>query len=1271
MSNPFIYYDTTHVDTVRMNEKLCGTPLTGETLKSALAEVLQEAAENLNAVSAERIGDGKGFLSDILSVSLSWKNEVENVGLPSSVVVKLPTMEQVVGVFKDTSENVEEKAQRYFQLDELFRKESAAYNVLSKELSEFPLPRCYCIWDKENDPMSLLVLQDLSKTARTADLVNGLTEDQLLNCVEAIAKLQAWSLTTKCDWKSFASVRGTLLDKIAAYPKAVVRQLKRIVEKYPMHFGSLSLEDIGTFMEDKDTFAAELMSYREVMPDVFVHGDYRASNILFKVDDETNTTSSHIAAIIDWQTVHQGSFAEDICYLMMFNVNIGLRRSKMKDIVRFYFRTMKTLVPTIMDSVSFDSVWHIFEKTLPWLTVFYTPYILKLSLPACRNEPMAESAVVSNLAEGYKDAVNLNVEASLICCISASTMNKPLCGTKLTGEILEQALVAAGKAAPGSLDSVSAEKIGNCEGYMSDILRVFLVWKECRKTSAYPNKILVKMPKQDSVDILTESFDQKLADQIKQSVKVDILTRIECAVYRMFSKEAPEIPIPKCYAVCTKEENPMVFIAMEDLSPRAETPDITSGLTKGQLINCAEALAALQAWSFNTPYEWKKEVPDMLTHADRALSLLGSIEKQLQVSIKKYPAHFKCVDAKKISAALCDREKTIAAMTAYKKLVPDVLVHGDFWANNILFEVDNKTNSVSDRIAAIIDWQVCHQGSFAEDLARLYSYSVDADVRRSTMMDVFRHYFDKMKMWAPGAISSVPFEIAYHIFENAVFHNALMLICLPDEEWSISSNVPIGLSSIPLTIQTRRARYKFYHFPQHALTMNVPLCGTDLTGEKLEQAFVAAGKVTPGSLESVTAEKIHHSGGHTSDMLRVFLFWKEKGETATHPARILVKIPKQEHIDKLTETFDSKLAEKVREIFNVNKLARIESSVYRMLSKEVPAIPIPKCYTAWNNEENSRKFLAIEDLSPHAKTTGLTRSLTKGQLINCAETLAALQAWSLSTQCEWRKELPDLDWFIGTLQDALRASGKQLEESVKKYPTHLKCVDVEKVCSILSNREKLIAVSISALIVRRSNGLQYKRYCRRALRKQPVAQYSHSCYEYSETTAGLRVALETMHTYLFYVQEMTEFRKVIPDVFVHGDFWANNILFEVDNKTNSVSDRIAGIIDWQLSHQGSFAEDLSRLYSINVDPEVRRSTMKEVFFRYFEKMQMLAPERMNSITFESAYYIFKRAICYHALMMVTFANQLPNMADGNPAIEAALLNRTVENYKDAAKFFNF
>ncbi|KFD68075.1 hypothetical protein M514_03412 [Trichuris suis] len=396
-----------------------------------------------------------------------------------------------------------------------------------------------------------------------------------------------------------------------------------------------------------------------------------------------------------------------------------------------------------------------------------------------------------------------------------------------------------------------------------------------------------------------------------------------------------------------------------------------------------------------------------------------------------------------------------------------------------------------------------------------------------------------------------------------------------------------------------------------ALTMNVPLCGTDLTGEKLEQAFVAAGKVTPGSLESVTAEKIPHSGGHTSDMLRVFLFWKEKGETATHPARILVKMPKQELLNKLAEQFEPKVAEKMNKTIKADELIRVESAVYRMFSKEVPEIPIPKCYAKWTNGGNSMKFLAIEDLSPHAKTTGLMCSLTKGQLINCAETIAALQAWSLNTQCDWKKEVPNPETYMDTFESFLSSVGDDLERSVKKYPTHLKCVDVEKVRSTLCDAKKVVA-------------------------------------------------------------ELLEYRKMIPDVFVHGDFWASNILFEMDSKTNSVSDRIAGIVDWQMSHQGSFVEDLSRLYSFNVDSEVRHSTMEEVFRRYLDKMQMLAPNTMKSVSFKAAYHIFERAISYYGLMLVVFAKQfIETLALGNPTTEAVVLNRITGNYMDAAKFFNF
>uniref|UniRef100_A0A5S6QJK5 CHK domain-containing protein n=1 Tax=Trichuris muris TaxID=70415 RepID=A0A5S6QJK5_TRIMR len=393
--------------------------------------------------------------------------------------------------------------------------------------------------------------------------------------------------------------------------------------------------------------------------------------------------------------------------------------------------------------------------------------------------------------------------------------------------------------------------------------------------------------------------------------------------------------------------------------------------------------------------------------------------------------------------------------------------------------------------------------------------------------------------------------------------------------------------------------------------MNEPLGGTRLNREIIEQVFVDAGKVSPGSLERVSAELVSHSGGYTSHIIRLLLFWKKHDGNLDHPSRALVKMPTEEHFDRLSSSYEPKLAEKLKESYPVNEIFRIECAIYEMLPKELPEFPMPKCYGTWTKAGSGMQFMIIEDLSHIAKTPDLSCGLTHAQLMNCAEALAVLHAWSLNTQYEWKKLLPGPENNTDILLASFEFFGDNMEKTMKKYPGELKCVDVAKVRAILSDKENVIAA-------------------------------------------------------------MTEYRKLMPDVLAHGDFWSNNILFQVDNETNRTSDRIAAIIDWQISHQGSFAEDLSRLYSFCVNPDVRRSTAKDVFRRYFDRMQILSPEAMHSVSFDRAYHIFEKSLFYYALAMVSFAHQFEMLFEaGDPTLKAVMLNRTVEIYKDAAEFFKF
>src|SRR5690348_7031131 len=55
---------------------------------------------------------------------------------------------------------------------------------------------------------------------------------------------------------------------------------------------------------------------------------------------------------------------------------------------------------------------------------------------------------------------------------------------------------------------------------------------------------------------------------------------------------------------------------------------------------------------------------------------------------------------------------------SYKELgIPPVIVHGDLWTNNLLFEKDAKSGKIGDRLVSVIDWQQAHPGNLCEDIA--------------------------------------------------------------------------------------------------------------------------------------------------------------------------------------------------------------------------------------------------------------------------------------------------------------------------------------------------------------------------------------------------------------------------------------------------------------------------------------------------------------------------------------------------------------------------
>uniref|UniRef100_A0A914Y170 CHK kinase-like domain-containing protein n=1 Tax=Panagrolaimus superbus TaxID=310955 RepID=A0A914Y170_9BILA len=95
---------------------------------------------------------------------------------------------------------------------------------------------------------------------------------------------------------------------------------------------------------------------------------------------------------------------------------------------------------------------------------------------------------------------------------------------------------------------------------------------------------------------------------------------------------------------------------------------------------------------------------------------------------------------------------------AHKDLtLASVIVHGDITSNNIMWETDSEGN-VQNTIAAIIDWQVMHEGSPMSDLASFISLCCDGVVRRQAEEFAIQYYFECLAKEF-GDITLIPYTV--------------------------------------------------------------------------------------------------------------------------------------------------------------------------------------------------------------------------------------------------------------------------------------------------------------------------------------------------------------------------------------------------------------------------------------------------------------------------------------------------------------------------------
>ena len=300
---------------------------------------------------------------------------------------------------------------------------------------------------------------------------------------------------------------------------------------------------------------------------------------------------------------------------------------------------------------------------------------------------------------------------------STDTQRVPLIrdAGEITSEWMRQALLAGGASAAPEISAVKVRKLSGVANALGNLYRCHLTLRDGR--AADPASVIVKLPTSDAMAF---RFSRWLS-----------LHRREYVFYRDIAPYG-YVRVPTLFYGDFNADTNRFVLVMEDLGYMRGIPQIV-GLDPARARHAIQQLAGLQGRF------WEAADDPVLSTCGEFLSTGQRRIMQtvylltLPVALDRFPDLF-TAGTRRLALRFGFR---IAAHFAAISAGPKTVVHGDFRADNMLFDEEGQEDGL-----ALIDWQGCGIGCGMYDVAFFLGTSVTSDVRRRIERDVLGEYHD-------------------------------------------------------------------------------------------------------------------------------------------------------------------------------------------------------------------------------------------------------------------------------------------------------------------------------------------------------------------------------------------------------------------------------------------------------------------------------------------------------------------------------------------------